>query len=48
VPFEPLDEAASVSGCEGLIERSWRVDIEIVLHQHDPGCVREMLVGQVA
>ena len=45
VPFEPLDEPARFAGGEGLIERRWRVRVQVVLNQHDLLGVGKMNVG---
>ena len=35
VPLEPLDQPACLLGGKSLVERSWLVGTEIVLHEHD-------------
>ena len=47
MPFEALDEPASLRRGKCLIERCWLVDVEIILHQHDFHRVGKMHIGQI-
>ena len=47
VPFEALDEAASLDGRERFVKRGLAVDVEIILDEHDGLGVGKMDVGQV-
>jgi hypothetical protein len=47
VPFETLDQAASLDGRERFVKRGLAVDVEIILDEHDGLGVGKMDVGQV-
>ena len=46
-PLEAVDQAARLSGGEGLVERRLGVDVQVVLQQRDALGLREVGVGDV-
>ncbi len=47
MPFEPLDQPPGFGGREGLVERSFTVDVKIVLDQNNDLGGGEVSIGEV-
>src|SRR5208282_2387325 len=47
MPFEPLDQPPGFGGREGLVERSFAVDVKVVLDQNNDLGGGEVSIGEV-